>query len=1006
MKKNNLLFFGSWLFMLFLVLGATTTQAAHEHPKDANNYSVFSTKHCLTCETVNNRQTQEFLKKTPAWTKFVQKNGNWFVNFDPVSQLPMRAAGAPIATVGTTPEAQARNFIATELQGFNIPSQALFLAKVNTNDKMHYVNFKQYHQGIEVLGSQMSVHIWKQNNTIASFVTKLHPSIQMLSVAPTLTTETIKPYVIKNLKGNYNEVIVQNDLKILPIPNAQNFDYKLVYTAFAKGKDAENKPANYFTLVDAHTGEVYYRQNRVCFFDEHDAEQKQSVGFTIKGNVMDNPNYPATKQVLPYVRVKVGGQTYYTDANGVLEYEGTLPAVATVFLDGKFAKVVDENIDNDTPSFDIELTENQTTVNLGNALSENPAVAGYKHTTTVHEHMKANLPADFTTMDVPMYCYVNRTDGSCNAYYDGTINFYAEADGCFSTSLFNDIVYHEYGHGINYDFYTYLNGDWANGSLGEGYADVWAINITENPIMSEGFNIGDLNSYIRCYKNGQDGCRRQCPNDIVGEVHSDGEIIGGAWWDLMELIGFQPAFDIFVNSHFGVPMRFDGEECLLYTDILLEALVADDDNGNLADGTPNSEAILEAFANHGITFIVSTVINNETADNAPANQPIPINFTLDIDFQYENYLGIVECLYRTNRTQPYTSVPATYLGGNDYKAEIPAQPEGTIVDYYFKANDQLGSAYVVTPSKADNTDDPNIPFQTLVGFTALQTENFSAPGDWTLGVPEDDAATGFWEISSPSPTFVGSAMVQPNKDHTTTTDNQCAFTANGADPQAPGSNDIDDGKVSLLSFVYDVKTLKNPVFSYYRYYSNDQGANPGNDPMRSYISNDGGNNWVRIENTYRPDHSWRMNAFKIKDYVDLSAFVMLKFEASDSLMPGSGLEYDGGSLVELLIDDVVLYDEASAVGVENTPLNTALNIAVFPNPVLQNSNLYVQANKQLSGNTTVQMFNAVGQKVIEKSTQILANQNFTINTQGLTAGVYLLKIKNGNLNTEQRVLIK
>ena len=53
------------------------------------------------------------------------------------------------------------------------------------------------------------------------------------------------------------------------------------------------------------------------------------------------------------------------------------------------------------------------------------------------------------------------------------------AGGCNSMAQIGDVVYHEYGHGINDKFYQSLGGSFNNGGMGEGYADIWALGITE-----------------------------------------------------------------------------------------------------------------------------------------------------------------------------------------------------------------------------------------------------------------------------------------------------------------------------------------------------------------------------------------------------------------------------------------------------------------------------------------------------------------------------------------------
>ncbi|MFN3940777.1 MAG: M36 family metallopeptidase, partial [Chitinophagales bacterium] len=158
-------------------------------------------------------------------------------------------------------------------------------------------------------------------------------------------------------------------------------------------------------------------------------------------------------------------------------------------------------------------------------------VSAYYHQNIVHDFLKSLFPS-FTDLDFAQTIRTDRTDGSCNAFYDGSsINFYAAGGGCPATALFNDVVYHEYGHGINYDLYASLGdpGGMNNGAMQEGYADVWGYTITENPILGQGFS-GGSGTYVRRY----DAEPKVYPADLVGEVHADGEIIAGAWWDLYE----------------------------------------------------------------------------------------------------------------------------------------------------------------------------------------------------------------------------------------------------------------------------------------------------------------------------------------------------------------------------------------------------------------------------------------------------------------------------------------
>ena len=83
-----------------------------------------------------------------------------------------------------------------------------------------------------------------------------------------------------------------------------------------------------------------------------------------------------------------------------------------------------------------------------------------------------------------------------------------------------------------------------NGALNEGYADIWAISLTQSPVLGIGF-----------YQNNPNGNNRMMSLSIlstflVGEVHADGEIIAGAFWDLyLNLFNMSDMLDLFKYTY-------------------------------------------------------------------------------------------------------------------------------------------------------------------------------------------------------------------------------------------------------------------------------------------------------------------------------------------------------------------------------------------------------------------------------------------------------------------------
>lgn len=190
---------------------------------------------------------------------------------------------------------------------------------------------------------------------------------------------------------------------------------------------------------------------------------------------------------------------------------------------------------------------------------------------------------------------------TCNATYDGSnLNLYNKGGNCNNTALVADIVYHEYGHGIDQNT---LGGD---GGTGEGTADVVSMHMTLSPLVGPGFRLSgdpvrDLDSATSSL-----GVHTASQADAIcgGGVHCRGQVLGQTAWDLANALvadhgyytGWRTAERLFFTS-----LPDQGSYLSTSPDSIYEAYIqADDDNGNLTDGTPNADAIHTAFDRHEI----------------------------------------------------------------------------------------------------------------------------------------------------------------------------------------------------------------------------------------------------------------------------------------------------------------------------------------------------------------------------------------------------------------------
>lgn len=194
--------------------------------------------------------------------------------------------------------------------------------------------------------------------------------------------------------------------------------------------------------------------------------------------------------------------------------------------------------------------------------------------------------------DQPITANVNHSQ-ACNAYWDGsTINFFSAGEykgkTCANTGLIADVVYHEWGHGLDEN-----TGGIDDGALSEGFGDALSLLMTDDPKVGIDFMPLD-------HKPVRDMSEvKKFPEDVEDEVHADGLIIGGAWYDmytsLKGKLGKEKANQLFAKFLFkGI------YQATKMSDVYDATLALDDDDSNVNNGTPNFCEINKAFAKHGL----------------------------------------------------------------------------------------------------------------------------------------------------------------------------------------------------------------------------------------------------------------------------------------------------------------------------------------------------------------------------------------------------------------------
>ncbi len=977
------------ILLSILMLGAVATSFAQEHHHDMQNPNITPYADAVDARNGINGLMHN---QSAAWQSFVAKHPSWGAKFNYRSGMPQRAVGEPIALGAGNAVDVVKNFLQTELAAYAIPNTALKLTGNNVDEKYTNVNFTQVHQGMEVLFSRITFRLTPKNELILFGLQgyKNIPTLPLPSITPAAAVQYAKAAVVTTVKN----ATVEPATKIIAVPNGNTMAYHVVYACKITTQDTKEMEGIYYTIVDAQTGKIWYRQNKVT-----------SITGDIKGYTWNQNQFNAkTLRGLPYIQYEVNSTLYNANVNGTFNIPGNNPVTGYIDLQGPYCKVVDgENATATTPSPYMTATFNNgnITFDTTNAATKTTKVNCYYHVNVVHDFMKSKLGASFTAMDNPMLTRVDRTDGSCNAFYNGSsINFYETGGNCSPTGSIADVVYHEYGHGINYEFWNANGGSFDNGAMGEGYSDMWAMSIINWPVIGPGFYTNSATNGIRQYN----AAPKVYPKDIIGEVHADGEIIAGAWWDTYVNWGnLDSTASLFAKSMNGLANGPDGAEGQLYFDILLDALTYDDNDGNINNGTPHFTPIVKAFARHGIYLLSEASVVHTPIPTAVAASSTN-TFTANVTVNFPAFLGPVKMLHRFKKSgvaNPVDTMALTNAGSNNFTGTFPTGVAGKVLEYVYAIYD-ISSPGILSASAPTNSLfsipllERNIPYYVVYGNKLHYAENFEgAAANWTIGLSNDNATSGKWIVATPMQSSTSADIVQTGKDHTTGS-GKCAVTGNAtSSTSSVGSADVDGGRTTIASPVFDLSGLADPIISYWRWFSNSQSTtNPGKDIWRVMISNNGGNTFTQYsERTFAPDVSWRRQVIRLKDITAFTTLtdVVVMFVAIDSN------QGNGGTLVEAALDDFEIYDPSTPAGINEVDLASS----IAPNPA--NTQVIVTLQNIVKV-ATVNVLDLTGKKIY---TQVVQNTStITIPTAQIADGMYLIQVVTDDKQNAYKVVIQ
>jgi Zn-dependent metalloprotease len=830
--------------------------------------------------------------------------GTWRIYaWNPQTRTPSFVYGsgidlAPAAASRTDLETIARSVVAANPEVFHIDPANLRLHQVVDGLGKRAVQFRQTYHGLEVWGGHARL-TFTDAGRLFVMGGELYDTITV-DPTPALTLAQAEDIAVRDLPFNAatDQIEEGGNLLILPEPLSETeVTHHLVWRV--RVHTAEPLGV-WVTHVDAHNGEIIWRYNDVHFLDV--------TGSVSANTELDTWCNGQTQLPCKYIRVAASGYpTVYTDQNGNFTVPNVPQAVSvTTDFYGPYARVVNQagpeasltlSIAPGTPAQFIFTDRN----------SQNDERDAFDAMQQIHDFFEEFAP-NFYFTDTRMTCNVS-VNSTCNAVYTGSINLFREGDGCANTGRIQGVAEHEYGHGVQ----EALIGWQGEEGLGEGNGDVLANLLTQESIIGRGFYLFDCENGIRDSENSL-----IYPDNVVDqEIHDAGRVIAGFHWDLMVLLqqlygteaGTLAAAELW---HYARALQGPYTQPLQ----VMATFVADDDDGNLDNGTPHYDLLCEAAQNHGFECPAVTegvFITHTPPQSLTSAQDVELLATIT-STEANLDAASLSVFYSINDGAPQT-LPLTPTGQPDeYHATLTGLSVPMEIDYYLYAEDLLGN---------ERTEPSMAPSQKHSFDLGWVYDPFESESGWAVNLEGTDTATeGIWEQADPN----GSAC-QPEDDYTPQAGTLCWVTGNGTPGQHPLNNDVDDGPTTLYSPVYNLSGASIAEVSYWRWFSNNKGYAKRTETWVVQARNNGGA-WVDVENTQDDQSQW------VEREVDLLTLfgsglgsVQFRFIASDYHT----------SLIDALVDEFViraLLDSPSVVPTEAGPAPRLALLGSRSNPVM------------------------------------------------------------------------
>ncbi|MDD5309385.1 MAG: hypothetical protein PHU25_18875, partial [Deltaproteobacteria bacterium] len=412
----------------------------------------------------------------------------------------------------------------------------------------------------------------------------------------------------------------------------------------------------------------------------------------------------------PFVTVMNASSFAVTDADGAFSIDGSATGL-NAMLDGTYFKVMNASGANLVADMGA-LAEGGAFVWRGDGTDLAQAqLDAFRFASDVRAHA-TGLVQDVAWVNSQVTVNVNIDDADisdppdgkpdhCNAWFDGeAINLLTGGPlsggrACNNTATVADVISHEYGHGFHMAS-AMLGSGVLDPAVSEGLADTLASSITGDSVIGRGFftsgeGIRDLSP------------DKVWPDDAAADEHVTGLIVGGAFWDLRERLVSELGEDA---GNRATDLIF-AKTARLATDVPSvweAALAADDDDGDLSNGTPHFCAIFASFKPHGLAtggLGRMRIEHTPTGGTAAPGAPFEVQADVAAGDPGCSALGDVRLAYSLDGGGTWTKTPMEAAGAaGRFQGAVPARPEGTTSLYRIEAVEAVSGDVIMRPDNA------------------------------------------------------------------------------------------------------------------------------------------------------------------------------------------------------------------------------------------------------------------------------------------------------------------